>query len=288
VPNAEYLTGGWANAGDADLWAVGKSTTNTGLAAHWNGTAWTTMTLGAAGSVLNAVWGSGTTETVVYAVGSGGKVFRHGSGSWSNFPSPPTSAELLAIWGTDDKHFWVVGAAGAAFYFNYEAWEDRSIANTGTNHIGTLRSVWGASGADVWVSNDTGVSSANDYVVQRYMGGGWSQFAPNSYYSQAVWGASSSDVWAVGYSKGASGHFNGTSWAGSTAPPATSYLRSVWGRGSADVWAVGDIGQVDHWNGTEWSACTNVTELGLNAVVGTQSKVWAFGSGGVVLRNDGE
>jgi hypothetical protein len=287
VPSAEYVSGAWANAGDSDLWAVGKSTTNTGLISHWDGTSWSSIVKGAAGSVLNAVWGSGTTETVVYAVGSAGKIYRYGSSTWSNFPSPPTTADLSAIWGTDDKHFWVVGANGAAFYFAQEAWEDHSIANTDTNHIGTLRGVWSATGANVWVANDTGAASGNDYVLQRYAGGSWSAFAPSSYYTQAVWGAANDDVWAVGYSKGASGHFNGTSWAVSTAPAATSYLRSVWGRGSADVWTVGDIGQVDHWNGTAWSACAKITQLGLNAVVGTSSKVWAFGAGGIALRNDG-
>ncbi|HKU39942.1 MAG TPA: hypothetical protein VJR89_17400, partial [Polyangiales bacterium] len=284
VTNVEYFNAAWG-ADDADLWAVGKSTNEgSGIIAHWNGSSWSTEVVGSQGSVLNGIWGSAS--GTLYAVGSGGMVLkREAGGSWISFYSPD-NVDLYGVWGTDANHFWVVGASGAAHYWSDTDWINRSIVGDANNTIGKLRSIWSYDGTVVWVSNETGAASANDYVLQRWEDEAWSKYASWSYYNQAVWGTAENDIWAVGYSKGTSAHFDGSQWTSSNAPAGSPNLKSVWGFEPGTVWAVGDGGQIDLWNGAEWTACTKVTQANLNAVTGTTSKAWAFGTGGIVLRND--
>jgi hypothetical protein len=285
VANVEYFNAVWGNpTDDSDVWAVGKSTAEqSGIIAHWDGSDWSTVLAGVQGDELRGVWAS--TSGTVYAVGKGGAIHRYESGAWGMFNSP-TSNDLYGIWGTDASHFWVVGASGAAFYFNGADWVDHSIVGSVDNHITTLRSVWSYDGETIWVTNNGSAASASDYVIQRYLNGMWTAYSPWSYYTQAVWGTSNDDIWAVGYAKGTSAHFDGVNWTGSSAPAGQPYLNSVSGRDSSNVWAVGDGGQIDYWDGNNWSACTKVTQSGLNSVSVSATEVWAVGSGGVVLRND--
>jgi hypothetical protein len=125
-------------------------------------------------------------------------------------------------------------------------------------------------------------------VIHHFYSGAWHTDASSnsSYYWKSLWGFSNSDIWAVGYSKGISAHYAGSTWMASSAPPTNNNLNSIWGRATDSVWAVGDLGKIDYWDGMQWTACSPHTQLGLNAVRGTTTKVWAVGNGGSVLRND--
>ncbi|HKP56410.1 MAG TPA: hypothetical protein VJV78_06815, partial [Polyangiales bacterium] len=285
LDTAEYFTAVWGNPDDdGDVWAVGKGIDMKSVIARWNGTIWSTESTGAVGSVLNGVWASAS--GTVYAVGSGGSIYRYNGSSWSSFSGPPTSSNLNGIWGSDANHLWVVGDSGAAFYWDGADWVDHSMVSDVNNSIGALLSVWSADGETIWVTNSNS-SSTNGYSLYRFFDGTWTAYANWTYFNQSVWGTANDDIWAVGYSKGTSAHFGGQSWISSNAPAAGSgYLNSVLGRGQDMVWAVGDGGQLDFWNGSEWSACTKITNYDLNGVAVTLTHTWAVGSGGIVLRND--
>jgi hypothetical protein len=182
----------------------------------------------------------------------------------------------------------VVGAAGAAFYWDGLQWNDHTlVTNPGVDEIGTLHGIWGSAVDNLWVVTDNGAASNTIHVVHHYTSSGWAAEASTAwtYYSKGIWGASTTDIWAVGYSKGTSAHYDGSTWTASRAPAATSYLQSVWGRDGSDVWAVGDGGQIDFWDGANWSACTKLTTSDLHGVWGSQTKLWVVGIGGVVLHN---
>ncbi|MDB4929679.1 MAG: hypothetical protein JWM10_2163, partial [Myxococcaceae bacterium] len=68
LPAGTALRGLWC--GGADVWGAGDG----GRVAHWDGTAWSTETVGR--SDLAAVWDSGAGER--WAVGAGGAALRFG------------------------------------------------------------------------------------------------------------------------------------------------------------------------------------------------------------------
>jgi hypothetical protein len=113
VRQAEGMTGAvlygiWASS-NQDVWAVGD-----GVALHFDGSAWTSATLGA-GVVGLAVWG--TADNDVWAVGRhpGGLVAHFDGVSWTPIMTPPVAA-LLAVRGVGANDIWAVGKAGMLRY----------------------------------------------------------------------------------------------------------------------------------------------------------------------------
>jgi hypothetical protein len=89
-PTTNSLNAIWGSSA-SDVYAVGAG----GTIAHFNGSAWSTTTVGT--STLNSVWGSGASD--VYAVGAGGTILHwDGIGPWA--AQTVTSSDLTAIWGT--------------------------------------------------------------------------------------------------------------------------------------------------------------------------------------------
>ncbi|HLK38070.1 MAG TPA: hypothetical protein VKU41_15015, partial [Polyangiaceae bacterium] len=75
-------------------------------------------------------------------------------------------------------------------------------------------------------------------------------------------------------------HFDGSQW--TLSPSGTSKaLRAMWGTSSSDVWAVGDAATVLHWNGTAWSAMTSPANVDLRGIWGLNgNQVWMAGGSG--------
>jgi hypothetical protein len=286
VPDAQTLNGVWAYpASDSAVWAVGKSSSTTkALIAFYDGQSWTSQAIGAAGDVLNAVWGADPFN--VWAVGNGGTIYKYfAQGGWMSFTGPAgNTKDLYAVWGTSASSFWVTGANGAVFYYD-GAWHDYSMVSVQNDVIGTIRGIWGRAGT-VFSVNDTGSNSPNAYSIHQLANGVWSPsaYTNNASYSQAIWGYTSSEVWAVGQSPAA--HYNGSVWSASPAiPPANGYLRGVWGIDPNNVWAVGDFATIEYWNGSAWSTCSPKTNFGFRAIRGGHTRVWAVGQAGVVMMN---
>jgi hypothetical protein len=113
VRQAEGMTGAvlygiWAGS-NQDVWAVGD-----GVALHFDGSGWTTTSLGA-GVVGHAVWGAADND--VWAVGRhpGGLVAHFDGNGWTVITTPPVAA-LLAVRGVGANDIWAVGKEGVLRY----------------------------------------------------------------------------------------------------------------------------------------------------------------------------
>ncbi|HET6577559.1 MAG TPA: hypothetical protein VFG66_04515 [Gemmatimonadales bacterium] len=85
--------------------------TVTGVVWHYDGTAWTPMSLPSA-AVLNEVWG--TSPTDVFAVGEDGAVLHYDGSAWT--VTSPTRSALLAVWGSSPGDVFAAGAGGTILH----------------------------------------------------------------------------------------------------------------------------------------------------------------------------
>src|SRR5258706_2462232 len=112
--------------------------------------------------------------------------------------------------------------------------------------------------------------------------GRWTEMYSGTYaLLQSVWGSSGTDVFAVG--EGTILHYDGAAWHPMTVPSTSVLYQAVWGSGPADVYAVGSVGNigiVDHYDGTAWSNVVSSGSAFFNGVWGTSaSDVWFVGGG---------
>jgi len=87
-----------------DVWAVGGQ----GIAAHFNGQGWVSMSTGAT-SDLRAVWASGPRD--VWAVGDDGTILRMTGSAWT-WVRPLVHRDFVAVGGCAANDVWVVGQSG--------------------------------------------------------------------------------------------------------------------------------------------------------------------------------
>ncbi len=112
------------------------------------------------------------------------------------------------------------------------------------------------SGDDVWIVGGD-IKTSGAAVVLRGTHGSFaavdlpSGLAPSVLFK--AHGFAADDVMMVG-SEGTVLRWNGTAWSRDTVPT-TEPLLSTWARGVADVYAVGgsDVGEIVHYDGTQWS-----------------------------------
>ena len=258
-----------------DIWAVGEYSIGSNvktLAAHWDGSAWTTVTSPSPGAGFNRFLGVAAVATNdVWAVGEylDGAIRRtlaaHWDGSqWSLVPSPSPGGD-----------------------FNYF----RAVAAPASN--------------DVWAVGDySTVGSLHQTLIAHWDGSQWSVVpspnpGTNSNELAGVAAVGSNDVWAVGdYSNGSPDplhtlivHWDGSQWSVVPSPDQGdgSFLFAVTALAGNDVWAVGSYWQppthrtlTAHWDGTRWSIVGS-PNLGhdvnvFRAVAArTPNDVWAVG-----------
>ncbi len=301
------LTAVWGS-GANDVWAVGSG----GSILRYDGAGWATIPSEATETLL-AVWGSGPND--VWIGGSTATLF-HGPGPSPSQPAwtdaaPFTRERLIpgrifALWGTTAADLRVGGERfvkaidefGNVIVGNHlrrsnDAW-DVLEGFDGKYPEATIRSIWGSSPEDVWISLDN--SPAFEPWARGTLLHGTAPAAGEPLVWQAVdsqssmmleslWGSSAGDVWAVG-SSGTVRRFTpgATKWAIVGDVPTHESLHRVWGSGPNDVWMVGDAGTILHFDGTTWSEPTVAFPLGkkpnLLGVWGSgPNDVWVVGEG---------
>jgi len=161
----------WGSSAN-DIFAVGTDGTNS-VIAHYNGTAWTSMSLPAGtSSTLESVWGSSGSD--VFAVGWSGTVLRYNGTAWS-LMSPGTSISLYGIGGRATNDVIAVGATGTILKYNGTAW---TAMTSGFSDY--VLKTWGDTANNVYAVGNYG-------TILRYNGSTWStvkQEAP-IYYCRA-------------------------------------------------------------------------------------------------------
>ena len=116
-----------------------------GTILHYNGSAWTAITLDPPISMtLHGVWGSAYNN--VFAVGTAGTILHYNGITWSSITlAPPISMTLYGIWGSSATDVFAVGAYGTILHYDGNTWSAMPSWTT----MG-LTGVWGNSEDDVF------------------------------------------------------------------------------------------------------------------------------------------
>jgi hypothetical protein len=241
---AEQTTCGWWATRRGPIPLTSYPPQSSGGIAHWDGVAWSTVSIQSMPSLL-AVWGSASNN--VWAVGSGSL---HWNGTtWLR--SDPAQSNLYAVWGNAANDIWAAGNSGLVVHWDGDAWstalEPQEKTNNGCAGNGREGSgaIWGSGANDVWATTETA-----DLV--HWNGLAWSTVPTGASDAlMGIWGSSSTDVWAVGCG-GSIAHWDGNTWS-AWPSPTHSHLHAVSGAAPNDVWAAGYAGTVVHWDGARWA-----------------------------------
>ena len=225
------------------------------------------------------IWGiSGSSDSLVFAVGDNGALYRFDGLGWSD-QSFTSSQRLRDIWGQDND-FYAVGDGGEIHHFDGSNWNQMT---SGTTDL--LYGVWGSSPGDVYAVG--GEPLSNKSTLLHYNGFVWSELSGGSYSVLfGIWGLASNDIFAVGRN-GQIVHYNGSEWQTQNSGVSTS-LEGIWGSSPNDVYAVGEGGVILHYNGANWSQQTIGTSNNLWDVWGFgPNNVYVIGNLGLILHYDG-
>ena len=236
-----------------DVWAVGigaTTTNNATLAAHWNGTSWTTVKTPNPQSNC-----------------------QDGNIQWTGQP-------LNGVAAVSANDAWAVGTRCYQLKTLIERWNGTawnivsspSFNTGGDGIVNVLSGVAAISSSNVWaVGTHTAANGAYLTLIEHWNGTSWSVVSSPSPSAAnndltAVSGSSASDVWAVGWTLDGSvliEHYDGSSWSvvSNPAVPSGSVLYGVKAISSTNAWAVGYqpgptgalLTLVLHWDGTAWS-----------------------------------
>jgi hypothetical protein len=236
-------------------------------------------------------------------------------------PSPITTKNLRAVWGSGPADLWAAGDQGTIAHFNGKAWapspsgtQENITALTGTGPADvyatgekgailrwddaawhqvsseantTLLHVWASGPNDVWA---VGGDSADDVGTMRHWNGTkWeSQEIPGSSTLWGVGGTSPGDVWMVGSSARGDGfviHGDGKHFDANGYEGSSA--RAVWCARPDDVWVAPYQGALQHWNGTAWAAATTPDGPWFRIGGSGADDVWAVGMNGVAAHLHG-
>jgi len=288
--------------GANDVWLTGV----VGMAAHFDGAAWTMSDLGA-GETQRVLWVREQNEisfsrwNPFFARGAGVEPGDGGisPGGWVSasftIPSSVRSTDLGVVesaWARSDSDLLWVGTSGtcgiwrvrAASPTELQVAASMSLQSCTLHRIKEVLGIHGASSDAVWAVGGRGltlrVGSANDETPTYKL---YDSLTTNAL--RGVWAASDDDVWAVGAS-GTIRHYTGDPrvWEVIDGVPTNETLNAVWGTSSTDVWAVGNAGVVLHYDGTRWS---RVKVAGAGAEAFDLYTVWSSGPGRVWIGGQG-
>jgi hypothetical protein len=273
--------------------AVGTYTTSPNksfpFAQRWNGTAWSLVSVPAAGSTSSRLDGIACTSAQsCWAVGSDrhGTLAEHWNGAtWAIFASPTVGTRGLypeaGVSCPAASDCWGVWSWNSAFQFgtltahwNGTAWSEVTTPTSGASR--SMLNGVSCSGASACMAVGNGPKGG---LAQRWNGTAWSvslNGAPAATSAlEGVWCSSASACLAVGVQSTSStsevdmsARWNGTTWSLlSTPSPANGLdlhgLQGIACVTASDCWAVGGSGStgepglakgiIAHWNGTKWS-----------------------------------
>ena len=228
---------------------------------------------------LLAIWGS--SDSNVFAVGTGGTILHYNGSDWQLMNSG-TTTEFVDIWGISGSDVFAVGGS-TMLHYDGSSW---SQVDTGVN--GYFTGVWTCSTSDVYASAS--------HSILHYDGNTWSHLTPSpgGPSLRCIWGSSPSNVFATG-EYAVFRNFDGNTWEtiASSDPndPALKDISCVWGSSDLDIFAVGCLkldtghpGRILHYDGNAWSTVNLGTIPILYGVWGSSfSDVFAVGSSGTIL-----
>lgn len=257
-----------------DIWVIATHL-GEALASHWNGSAWTVLTLPAAPT---AVWSFGPNNVLFTGSGQGL--------SWDG-----TFHRSVAAAAADPRDVFMAGGVLRGFsslvplsHFNGTAW----VSDVYSTFAGSGGHIWGASSTSAWASAPDIVEPGNSRINSlRFDGSNWfdAPLSTGNSVSRVAWGLSDDNVWLLSATE--IRHWHGGQIDTFNKPGG----RAVWGTSDTDVWMVSDV--LSHFNGLAWTSSPPPIPCSLNDIWGTGSNdVWAVGaqtdgSQPVILHYDG-
>lgn len=271
-----------------DIWAVGS----VGTVLHWDGQAWRTVTVAAAGSRdLFDVWASGPKD--VWVVGAdtastGGITLHYNGTSWTSVPNN-SSWDLNGIHGLSANEIYavgdpdpVLGGPGEFWKWNGSQWSPMS--NSVNGH---LWRVYAISSSEIWAMGVNGTlikhsGSAASYVSLTSIG------ATSSTEFRHMWGTGSNNLFLVG-SNGFVARYTGT-WNRILPIANTSTIYAVQGTtATGTVYAMGNNGWL-YTSDSPYSAFTPVanppsvsTDL-REVTIAQDGSAWVVGLNGFIAQ----
>lgn len=253
-----------------DGWAIGGSATFL----RWNGSTWTGVASGLAGSNYQSIFCSARNDC--HVVGASRRIGHWNGSSWAQITATGSVAAttLNTVNCGSSTDCWAMGsnAGGGKFYHGTGApmaWVGiDASALTLFASSGFANSVFCTSASDCWV-----VGKSN--VFARYNGSTWANYStglPAVNYNDVICN-SASDCWAVGDISGGRdviAHWDGSAWSRDASNPTpTANLNGVSCAQPNDCWATGVTSSGTnpvfvHWDGTSW---TQFTTSGIPGVI---------------------
>jgi hypothetical protein len=283
-PTTETLWGIWGSSG-TDVFAVGLS----GTILHYDGSAWTKMTIPPSVSSCTVVDVWGTSATDVFATMGGsyacGGILHYNGSAWSisgQIPVPDSEDvyPLYALWGNESSNVYAAGQDGIVAHFDGADWSAVQLSN-GMCAEPPLQAIWGSSGSDIYAVDDYG-------TIQHYNGSAWTPTKVGDELLTGVWGSSANDVFVVGH-EGKVMHYGGTGWTQVEEPSLFGtgpHFEDVWGSSGSDVFLVAQGGLMLHYDGEDWDQVTGLPAgtNDLHSIWGSsEDNVFAVGESGLIL-----
>ncbi len=268
--------GGVAALSSGNAWAVGQTSSDSTdndkpVLAHWNGTAWRTVSspaLPSRGS-LNAVaafpggaWAVGEAGVLVHGGVPRLLIVRLTGTTARRVPTPaPADGQLFGVAATSAANAWAVGGSNGPLilHWNGTAWKRAPLARS--LQSGVFTAVAATSRTNAWAV--TASQGAGRPRIVHWNGRRWSQVAsPDIGTSYRLWGVaatSAKNAWAVGSTGSEQAvilHWDGLRWKRVPSPNPADLLLAVSASSADNAWAVGVTfaGRTLalHWNGHSW------------------------------------
>jgi hypothetical protein len=187
-----FLLSVWGTS-KSDLFAVGGFADGSGrpLAAHYDGTRWSTMPLPGDGYWLRGVTGVSGHDVYAVGQGSGADFILHYDGSqWAKMPIEYTEEfDIWRIWASSSTDVFAIGDT-RILHYDRKSWSRMAAPATAT-----LTDIWGSSGLNVYAVANDETEGLQDAIL-HYDGKAWTKVA--DYGGYGIWGSSSRDVFVVG------------------------------------------------------------------------------------------
>jgi len=287
LPRDGYIEDIWGTGSD-DLFIGGyyfTSVTQYAQLHHWDGSAFTSYSLGTAGlnGMVTSLWGVSSSEA--YVGTNLGEIGRWDGSAWSVTAVPASFGieDVIHGWMDGDGGVFAMGSEGSVLRWAEPVWTDLDVSTdkrlkrAWTSPAGDVVAVGGGGAWFVWDGSqwsersygiNTGLAAIHGADSQAIAAGGigggftrwdgsrWSvEPSSNDHYLWDLWMAGPNDIYAVDLSDSDGWQmlkFDGNTW--QTLPLATSIgaLVGVWGTDPDDVYFLGHTSSVlklAHWDG---------------------------------------
>jgi len=189
IDPSDHLNAVWGSS-PRDVFAAGETGGGSGVVYHYDGAAWSKMTVPAVGA-LRALWGFSAND--VHASGAGGVVLHYDGTTWTVALATRSDREGWRLWGSAPNALFGTAITWPGRKLVVRRYDGASWVETVTSIDAYQSGLWGASAAEAYVGTD----SSGPFV--RFDGSVWAVMpGARGTPMRGVWGTSDGAAWMVG------------------------------------------------------------------------------------------